>query len=246
MIVTAFSAKGFEEYGRRLARGVTLFAGQQIVAYSENFFGDLENVSIRNLTMVPAYSAFVKRHAGKALIAGREQRPGWKEKDRTDGYCYKFDAFKFCCKVFAIADAARTLQYGGLTWLDADSYPIAEVPRGFFDSLIGPNFDVAYLGRDKTHSECGFLHFRLPAAMPLIQSWENFYASDRFLQETEWHDSFLFDIARKEVPSVRCKSISRAGDRGHVWVKSPLGQVLDHTKGLRKQLGYSPERRGGK
>ncbi len=246
MLLTSFSAKGYEEYGRRLLQGMAVhMPGTPLMVYSEDklaISAPHPITALFNLQLVPAYVNFLDRHGGSLLLSGRVPGPGWKTGDREKGYCYKFDALKFCRKVFAIADAARNLGHGSLTWMDADAYPISPPPPDFFDSLSSA--DVTFLGRHNTHSECGFIHFRLPQAMPLIGAWENFYASDRFLGEREYHDSFLFDQARKEVPSVTSESISKPGTHGHVWVYSPLGRYWDHTKGKRKELGFSPERRG--
>lgn len=241
------SADGFRRYGHRLIAGLQKhMPGEVITVYSEDDITELsecDSVILASLHFVPAFVNFTHRHAKSALVAGREERPGWKSKDREDGYSFRFDAMKFCRKVFAIADAARHLGHGVITWLDADAYPFRDVPADFFQTLGGASeFGCLYLGRMGTHSECGFLHFNIPEAMPLIQSWENFYASDRFLKEREWHDSYLFDLARGEVPSVRCISIAAPGARGHVWFDSPLGNWFEHAKGDRKKLGYSSER----
>lgn len=239
MLITSMSAKGLAEYGHRLINGARRFMpDEERIIYSED---DLDlNEFVACLHFVPTFVNFLHRHDGDDEVAGRKPRPGWKGGDETKGYCFKFDAMKFCRKVFCIADAARHLGHGSLTWIDADAYPTQQVPVGFFDRLSGA--DVTFLGREGTHSECGFLHFRLPAAMPLIQAWEAFYATDSFLKEREWHDSYLFDLARAASPEVKCRSISERGARGHVWVTSPLGRYFDHTKGDRKRIGYSPER----
>lgn len=245
-VMTSFSAEGYEKYGRRCLQTLDQFLPPSVglLVYYEAPFDFIPRRVFRmhDLREVHAFSWFESRHAGNLAVAGRSQSAAWKAKDLADGYSYRTDAWKFCRKVFAIAHAARASGSGRLVWIDADSYAFAQIPEGFLESLT--DAPVTYLGRDKSHSECGFLGFNLPAAAPIIGAWENFYASDRFLTEREFHDSFLFDRARAEVPSVECRSISVPGDRGHVWVRSPLGLYLDHIKGQRKMLGYSPERRG--
>jgi hypothetical protein len=245
MLMTSMSRAGYRQYGYRLISGLQKhMPGTLLTVYSEDDIVELEDCSsvmLASLRFIPAFTGFLQRHGNNPLVNGRQERPGWKEKDRRDGYSYKFDAGKFCRKVFAIADAARDLHTGTLTWIDADAYPTKTPPPEFFSALFAGGH-CAYLGREGTHSECGFLHFKLPEAMPLIQAWESYYANDRFLQENEWHDSYLFDLARAEVPSVFCTNLSPPGTRGHVWFDSPLGQCFDHTKGERKKLGYSPER----
>lgn len=246
MLMTSMSHDGFRRYGYRLLAGLQHhMPGEVITVYSEDDIpqvADAESVQLASLHFVPAFVDFQHRHPADLMISGRvpNMPSPWKAKDVEDGYSFRFDAMKFCRKVFAIADAARHLGHGSLTWLDADSYPLRDVPADFFDK-IAPG-DCLFLGRAGTHSECGFLHFRLPEAMPLIQAWESMYATDRFLKEREWHDSFLFDVVRGEVPSVKCVNIAAENARGHVWFTSALGRYFDHLKGDRKSMGASPER----
>ncbi|MDE2470228.1 MAG: hypothetical protein KGL35_16130, partial [Bradyrhizobium sp.] len=96
------------------------------------------------------------------------------------------------------------------------------------------------LGREATHSECGFLAFRLPEALPLVLTWESLYATDDFLALAEWHDSFVFDYARGLHPNLPYRNLTPGGRR-HVWCDSPLAAVMDHRKGARKLLPMSPE-----
>lgn len=244
-VVTSFSAAGYELYGRRFIETFDrYFPGEiDLVVYAEAPFpyNPDSRLTVRSLFDVTAFTDFVRRHDGDPLVAGRHQGPTWKEKDRQDGYCYRFDAMKFCRKVFAMADAAWRSEDGLLVWLDADSFAFDRAPSNFFIGLLG-DADAAYLGRDGTHSECGFLAFRLPAAIPLILQWENFYRRDAAFKEREWHDSYLFDRARELAPQVVCRNLTPGGRR-HVWVNSPLAAFMDHLKGERKAMGFSPERR---
>lgn len=64
------------------------------------------------------------------------------------------------------------------------------------------------------------------------------YQYGGFINEREWHDSYLFDIV---CTGAVVRNLTPGGKR-HVWVDSPLNPYLDHLKGERKKLGYSPER----
>lgn len=247
-VVTSFSPAGYELYGRRFMQAFDRYFSDsvELVVYTEGgaryILEPWQRGWIgRDLWLLPNFRGFHERHAGSALANGREPAPGWKIKDLEDGYSYRFDAVKFCRKVFAIADASSRIRDGLLVWLDADSYAHEPVPEDLFSQLIG-DADVAYLGRDGTHSECGFLAFRIPAAVPLIIQWENLYRKDTCFQEREWHDSYLFDRARLMSPQTVCRNLTPGGRR-HVWMASPLAAFMDHLKGDRKQMGFSPERR---
>ena len=248
VVVTSFSAAGYEQYGRRFLQTFDrFFPGHiQIFAYAEAPMpGAPGRVTGRSLLALPDFKEFRARWDGNALASGREETPVWKSKDRADGYCYKTDAMKFCRKVFAIKAAANELAGEpdtALFWIDADVVATASPPTDFFEDILNGH-TVAYLGRTGTHSECGFLGFRLPTALPFINRWANFYSQDRWLKEKEWHDSYLFDRVRETTAYLRARDISPGG-RGHVWHQTVLGNYLDHLKGQRKKLGYSPERRG--
>lgn len=246
-IVTSFSPAGYEQYGRRFIETFDRFFPGEIdlIVYAEHRFAHNPDsrLDVRPLFGIDICADFVDEYSKIPLACGREVTPAWKAKDRADGYSFKTDAVKFCRKVFAIADAARRLPEARLlVWMDADSFTFAKVPSDFLCQLLG-DADVAYLGRVGAHSECGFLAFRMPEAMPLIHRWELFYASGQFIRAREWHDSYLFDLARDDVQGLRYRDLTPGG-RGHVWCGSPLGAYIDHLKGNRKTIGYSPERRG--
>lgn len=246
-VITSFGERGYEQYGRRFIETFDRYAGGEIdlLVYAEhNFPHNPEGrMEVRALFDVKVCADFIDCYAGNHRAAGREPTAAWKRKDRDAGYSFKTDAVKFCRKVFAVADAARRMQEPGvLVWLDADVVSLERFSSEFFIDLLG-DADVAYLGRDGVHSECGFLAFRLPIALSMIRVWEAYYESGRFLDQVEWHDSYLFDLARQSRPHVKYRNLTPGG-RGHVWVNSPLGRHFDHLKGERKAMGYSPERRG--
>lgn len=236
-VVTSFSAAGYELYGRRFIETFARYFPKDIglIIYVEatpSVNPDCGRIEMRSLFEVVAFTEFVRRHDGDPLVAGRLETPVWKAKDKADGYSFRTDAMKFCRKVFALANAVWRSQEGLLVWLDADSFAFDRMPADFFVGLLG-DADAAYLGRDGAHSECGFLAFRLPQAIPLIVQWENFYYRDTAFNEREWHDSYLFDRARELAPQVVCRNLTPGG-HGHVWERSPLAPYLMHLKGDRK------------
>lgn len=247
-IVTSFSAKGYQSYGRRFLDSWAQNVGaipEHLVVYVEEQVESLPlNAVQRRLDFLPKFNDFMARYGLDRQLAGRVEMPCWKQKDRRLGYSYRTDALKFCRKVFAIADAARQQGTGLMAWLDADTVAFKPVPPGWFQSIIELG-DVTYLGRGRAHSECGFVGFQLPTAMPLISKWEDFYAQGTVRALPEFHDSYLFDRAREQTAGfLNAVSIAKPNDVGHVWVRSPLGDFFDHLKGDRKRLGYSPERVG--
>ncbi len=244
-VVSSFGKSGAAEYGYRF---MDTFAKHwpkdvDLIIYREGQETH-PRAKMRDLMTVPDCLEFITSHKDDPLANGRlrpdELSPEcWRNKDRAAGYSFRTDAVKFCRKVFAVADAAERMRSGILVWIDADVVTLADVASDFIERMLGGQ-DVAYLGREGCHSECGFLAFRLPEALPLIRRWARFYKTDEVFFLHEWHDSMVFDVARGLTPEVACRDMTPGGT-GHTWVSSPLADVMDHLKGLRKQLGRSPE-----
>ena len=111
--------------------------------------------------------------------------------------------------------------------------------------------------RRDIHTECGFVAYNLrhPATAAFLATFERFYTDDLFLQEEEFHDSHLFDIARERTERYGHRSYDIAEGIGrrapHVLINSRLGRFMDHMKGKRKRAETSRasdlviERQGG-
>ena len=241
LIVTSFGPAGYELYGRRFCETFAKAWNpvDDLLCYVEEPT-EIPRGTTASLLRVPAVADFLERHASNAAVHGRDPQRVWREKEIAAGYSFRTDAYKFARKVFAIADATR-LGPEFLAWIDADTVVLRRTPRDFVAEQLA-DADVAYLGRENMYSECGFLAFRLPQAWPVLQDWHAFYDEDTFIAEREWHDSYLFDLARKRHPEIKCRNLT-PGLVGHVWPRSPLAPYMDHCKGVeRKRLGYSPER----
>lgn len=240
-VVTSFSNNGAHSYGYRFLDTFAEFwpADVKLIAYVEA--GETHpRAETRDLLAVKALRDFLAAHADDPKACGRVPTPVWKSKDVIAGYSYRTDAVKFCRKVFTIREAALWCDDDILVWIDADVVTHRPIPDGFVEGLLGDD-DIAYLGRRASHSECGFLAFRLPEAYRLIKDWRDFYVTGEAFALPEQHDSYLFDRARERNPHTRCLDLTPDG-AGHVWMTSPLGRAgLDHLKGDRKALGRSPE-----
>ena len=75
------------------------------------------------------------------------------------------------------------------------------------------------------------------------------YDGGKLFQEKEWHDSYIFDVVRKNLEitsNIKNINISDMGlvdikSEDHVFVASVLGKFMDHKKGNRKQNKWSNE-----
>lgn len=240
LAVTTFNRDGYQRYGQRMIDSFMRFwpvEAVRLVAYPEGC-GDLLNGCIDLLVAAPSVTAFRERH-----------RENPKARGKVDGkYNYRFDAVRFCHKVFAIEAAARlALQRGddALIWIDADTVTHNPVPADFVEGLLPEGVDVSYLARNRGHSETGFIVFRLrtPCAR-LIEGVAEMYRSGEVFELAEWHDAFVFDYVRRRLEATcNLKGHSLSGGfehTNHPFINGPLGGFMDHLKGDgRKAAGRS-------
>ncbi len=179
------------------------------------------------------------------------------KKKYTDNF--KFNAFRFAYKVYAIK---KSLEYNDtkyLIWLDSDIKTHKKIPISFFKQLTSDSSYLSYLGREHikikelNYSECGFLIFNTEHKYHTL-FWEEMmmmYDQGELFNLPEWHDSYIFDFVRKKLEikhdfknlniiNLGLVKIDSKFDE-HVFVSSILGKFMDHKKGNRKDLNWSPE-----
>lgn len=247
IIVTAFSKKGYREYGSRMLNSyINSKSPFPLFVYTSGMDGLQEecpfttDVYQRKQEDIAELQAFLARWEGYGDVSGRQVNSKWKPKDVVRGYNYRFDAYKFCRMVYVMWHAARTLGAQRMIWLDGDSVIRRKLPDDMFDRFLPPTAHISYLGRPAKYSETGFVAFRLPGAMPLLDVWADYYTTDMFLLHSEWHSAWLFDRAREACPQIQCHNLTPNGS-GHVIHQCEVGKYIDHLKGDRKYRGVSPE-----
>lgn len=256
-VVTSCSAAGWEQYGRRCVETFMKHwprtAALQVHSedlHRAQMIGILGREGGRDLCFHQqladaGYRAYFERHANNPRAHGRVQERGqlWPAKALASGQNWRYDAYRFAHKVFAIHAAARALAGGRLYWVDADSVTFAPVPIELLERLLPGDVALSYLDRGDYPSECGFVGYNLdhPAARPFIEAFADLYLSDRvFAEVPEWHDSYVFDWLRKRQNLPAYQIPYAAGQRRHPFVNSELGRYVDHLKGPRKAAGKTP------
>jgi hypothetical protein len=234
------SARGWEETGRRMAQSfVDRWPAecQPLIVYAENFEPDVEGIEVRRL---PGWLAEFK-----AL---------WKDRPSANGYhggryTYTHDAVKFAHKVAALTDCGEGLNDGVLIWLDADVYTHSDVTIEWLEKLFPEPAYIAWLDRERSHPECGFVMYRCshPYHATFMERFRSIYTSGNVLKLAETHDSYVLQhlvtvkVANRKIPPPA--SLSGAARRtSHPFVNGPIGEVADHLKGPRKQAGRSHQR----
>ncbi len=157
------------------------------------------------------------------------------------------DGVRFSYKVYAYTNAILFEEADGLICIDADSVFHKTIDVDWIKKHIHrDNMMMAYLGRGKHYSECGFLYFNLkhPDIKKFALRMREMYDEDLIYELKEQHDSYVWDYVRKEFEKEGTVN-NNIGDGlpGHVQARSILGVVYDHTKGPRKLKGKSPEAR---
>lgn len=249
-IVTGFSKNGYEEYGERFLDTFNIFNASEMplhiytsgmpLTFSCSLCEQFEQSDIGGL------DEFISDWSSDPRFSGKSPTDGWNGKERVNGYSYRFDAIKFCKMVFTMWWAAHTIADDSIfvseymIWLDGDTVVRKIIIPNIASQALPDGYDFAYLGREPKHTETGFLVFRLPEALPILDSWVKFYMSGEFTHQKEWHSAFLFDRAREKHPEIKGYNLTPGG-RGHVIHQCWVGSIFDHCKGNRKIRGRSPE-----
>src|SRR5688500_11982344 len=142
LAVTSFNPDK-QPYGVRCLETLAQYFPGKIVAYLE---GEVEvpGVEVKDFWSIPGIKEYLEkitRVAGSDGLGGK--------------YDYRFDASKFCRKVFAQDQAFDLAEH--VFWFDADCVVLKPIPRMFLRSLI-QDVPFAYLGR-KNYTETGWLGF---------------------------------------------------------------------------------------
>ena len=192
---------------------------------------------------IPEYEIFCKKFHHK--------------KQFTDDF--RYNVFRFAYKVYAIKKSFSYIKANNLIWLDADIKTHKKIPNTFLEKLISDEHYLSYLGRShiKTvhlnYSECGFLIFNTKHPLHSL-FWKEMmlmYDNGGLFELSEWHDSYIFDHVRKKLEKKYLLKNINITDFGivdieseiddHIFVLSILGEFMDHKKGERKSIKWSPE-----
>lgn len=241
-IVSSWGPSGASLYGERFMRQAAESWGSDItfLLYLEETAGVYPTSLPPNILVRPffdtAWTAWSQRIDQPQYKGKGPERAKLKSHEIEAGYSYRWDAWKFSRKVFALADAADNCNDDFLIWLDGDT---VVRPGKFIDGdwLTGiiDGAHICYLGRERPHSETSFLSFdkhamrTFPAEMRAVYTTMVFENSD-----LGWTDSDVFDYVRLS-SFFMFRNLTRGEPRGAVFERSQLGARLEHLKGNRKE-----------
>ena len=246
-IVASCSLGGWSKYGQRFLETFRKFwpttVHLHIVSEDTLPIHPTERETSWNLYTHPPAKRFLNANEGVLWKHGQGgvKRPSgiaqrWLA---TSGYAFRYDAYKFSKKVFAIELIAHQIHKGRLFWVDADTLTHDTVPHDMFERLLPSDFALSCLSRQGYHSECGFVGYNLnqAACHNFIGAFSAVYETEAVFSLAEWHDSWVFDYIRNKL-MIRTYGIPHRS-KGHPFINSELGRYMDHLKGKRKETGSS-------
>lgn len=250
-VITTFHEPGLRQYGQTMIDSFDRHWPRNVplIVYAEacDPHAPSDRIIIRNLlTSCPDLVSFKQQHQNNPVAHGRVA------KDTNVPFAdnqFKWDAVRFSHKVFAVIHACETADSDWVIWLDADTKTFADIPGSWLDEICDNKSMACYLGRrEKYHSECGWVAYnrRHRDLAVFMAQWRDLYKSGRLFDLKEYHDSFVFDVLRKDFTiqhGTRFHNLSPelpGKGPGHPFIASRLGQYMDHMKGSkRKALGHS-------
>ena len=250
-VITTFHQSGLKQYGQTMLDTFDLYWPRSVplIVYAEACEPRVPSDRVRVIDLMSASAdlAWFKRtHADNPVANGtvaKDTRVPFRDNQ------FKWDAVRFSHKVFAVIHACATLDTDWVIWLDADTKTFAPVPPTFLSEICDPASMACYLGRrEKYHSECGWVAYnrRHPDLRSFMDRWRDLYMTGDIFNLREYHDSFVFDVLRKDFQALRGTRFHNLSPElpgkgpGHPFIASRLGQYMDHMKGAkRKALGHS-------
>lgn len=185
-IVTTFSDKGYQEYGKHFVESCKKYIDKNITVF---FYVD--NVSVES------YPNFVVRKLEESipdLTAFKERN-----KDVVPGK-FLYDAVRFSHKSYCIYHAAKNTDVDILIWLDSDTEIFDNITESYLLQFLPSGKFTSYLGRPD-YSETGFLAFDLrnPNASEFFELFKWYYDSNEIYKLKGQLDCHVFDAARERL-----------------------------------------------
>lgn len=222
-IVSTFSDKGYEEYGKSFLEGCRKFISPtiDISLYIDNVpLSNEKNITILNLEKsIPELLEFKQRNKNKEF------------KD------FKYDGVRFSHKSYTIWHSAKHSDVDKLFWLDADTVLQNIIDEDYLNKFLPDHFFTSYLGRGGRFTETGFIGFNLKHkyANEFFNEFIDYYNKDRIYTELlGYTDCHVYDAVRNK------------------FVEQKKVTALDLTPGMGKNNfnhvhhGYMVHNKGGK
>lgn len=258
-LVSSMNLKLYQSYGKNFVDSWEAMADNDVrlVIFFEGNNNDIPKISSEQICIIPIESEIQAKFLSKfsnftqangIQLVKLEKFPGLAKYS----YNFRYDAIRFSFKIFSlykyIQSSLFTSNFG---WIDSDIVCLRKFSSEDLDEFFPEAHQIAsYLGRDSfpkpnSYSECGFIgyNYNNPDCAKFIHTMLEMYMSGDIFMQKEWHDSFIFDVVRKdfETEGKTFKNISsKFMGEEHPFMKTNLGTYFDHLKGPERKLrGHS-------
>lgn len=248
-VVTTFHEEGLKKYGQRMINTFIQNWPNDVILhiYPEKCNPVIHNhsrVTLTDLDSVQELTNFKTKWKNVPKANGDVKSDPVRSKRKDSGKGFKWDAVRFAHKVYSIFHCAKNTNADILIWMDADTICHSPISMADITRMIPSDKDLCFLGRRGKFSECGLysMNLRSEAVQTFLKRFQWMYddAEQGIFTLDEWHDSFVFDAARKTVQLNELDWSSHLiKGEGHPLINSEWGAWLDHLKGGRKDLGKS-------
>jgi hypothetical protein len=146
-VITTFHQAGLEQYGQRMIDTFEQFwpAEVDLIVLAENCTPKTTRSNTKVVDILaasPDLRDFVERHKNNPLAHGKAGPPDVFNPKKQ----FRWDAVRFCYKVFAKSVAADMVDSGWMIWIDADSVTHTSVTLQALNTVCPSNNMVSYLG----------------------------------------------------------------------------------------------------
>jgi len=257
--ISSMNYKLYEQYGRRFLSSwldkagnnielVICFEGAGLEAVRDEFESDrIKIVSLSSDLLTRFRGIYSQFSEARGIVLRQDE-----QKRISSTYNYRYDAVRFAFKIFAIQQTLqeRNVQ-NNFAWIDSDIVCVKDFQENDLNIFFPSNeFLASYLGREafplpNPHSECGFVAYNYghKDTANFIKDFLNLYIYGDIFSLKEWHDSFVFDVVRRDYQTrgMSFFNLSEAfPDADHPFMLSGLSEYFDHLKGPdRKVRGFS-------
>jgi len=220
-VVTTCNKQGLEDYAFRwLDSRKNWPIDTDFQFFTEGFTVDCPG---KDFLDMPEFMEWKLKHA-------RYRAPSW-----------KWGVVAYAHKVFAACDALY--DYDGVgVWLDADCVTYKPIPEGLIESQLNGAY-LAHYARPGLYTETGFwiMDCRHAQHKAFLDTWRSWYLGERFKSLPAWTDCHTLDATIRQLKVPTHDLSDGHGKLMHPMAVTELGRYIDHNKGPRKAIGYSPE-----
>lgn len=250
--VTTFNQAGYDRYGRHMVESWIKHwpADFKLKVYVESMTLKINDPRVEVIDLLnacPSLVEFKHRHKDNPKAHGKlKTTEAWGKHFKYEGFFW--DAVKFSHKVYAWCDAMRKTDSELVLWIDADCRTFAPVSLDFWNKLLPDNTLCYHLGRENqsaNYSETGFVGFNMkhPQSRNFADCMQSYYDKDTVFDLECFTDCHVLDDSIRHFKELGHRSYDIVKELkipgAHVFINSPLGSIIDHLKGPRKDKGTS-------